>query len=277
MEHVWTLDIPQSLRRHGVRDRYECATFARETALRDLKRSPAIDFIALGHPLLDALIASVKSDARDGGRLSGRMAVRILSGTPHGFLLTYLGRWQDRRGALAAEEIIPVFIGLDGAAYPPEQAKALLAQPGLRRNAPSSLLADMYEPLWEARREQAHSLAVQRSAELAVQVSAQRVPQLELLRRDIESWVEARQRWIERLLTERAGREAAQLSLFDNTERARALAGAETRRRNDLAREREVIANRRQQREQEIADMEHVIATAPELIGALIIVPAEEC
>ena len=277
MEHVWTLDIPQSLRRHGVRDCYERATFARETALSDPERPPAIDFIALGHPLLDALIASVKSDARDGGHLSGRMAVRILSGTPHGFLLTYLGRWQDRRGALAAEEIIPVFISLDGAAYPTEQATALLAQPGLRRNAPSSLLADMYEPLWEERREQARTLAVQRSAELAVQVRAQRVPQLELLRRDIESWAEARQRWIERLQTERAGREAAQLSLFDDAERARSLAAAETRRRNDLTREREVIANRRQQREQEIADMEHVIAATPEMIGALIIVPAEEC
>src|SRR5439155_25093653 len=135
-------------------DRYECATFVRETALSDLKRPPAIDFIALGHPLLDALIASVKSDERDGGRLAGRMAVRILSGTPHGFLLTYLGRWQDRRGALAAEEIIPVFISLNGEAYPAEQAKALLAQPGLRRNAPSSLLADMYEPFRGGRREQ---------------------------------------------------------------------------------------------------------------------------
>ncbi len=277
MEHLWTLNIPQSLRRHGVRDCYERATFARETALSDPERPPAIDFIALGHPLLDALIASVKSDARDGGRLSGRMAVRILSRTPHGFLLTYLGRWQDRRGALAAEEIIPVFISLDGEAYPTEQAKTLLAQPGLRRNAPSSLLADMYEPLWEERREQARTLALQRSAELAVQVRAQRVPQLELLRRDIEIWAEARQRWIERLQTERAGREAAQLSLFDDAERARSLAAAETRRRNDLTREREVIMNRRQQREQEIADMEHVIAATPEMIGALIIVPAEEC
>ncbi len=277
MEHVWRLNIPQSLRRRGVRDRYEHATFARETALSDRERPPAIDFIALGHPLLDALIANVKSDARDGGHLTGRMAVRILPGETRGFMFTYLGRWQDRRGALAAEEIIPIFIGLDGTAHSPEQATALLAQPGLRRNAPSSLLTEKYEPLWEARLEQAHTLAMQRCTEQATQVKAQREPQLELLHRDIEMWAEARQRWIERLLTERSGQEAAQLSLFDDAERVRALAAAETRRRNDLAREREVITNRRHQREKEIADMEHIVAVAPELIGVLVIVPAEEC
>jgi len=277
MEHVWTLDIPQSLRRHNVRDHYERATFVRETALSDRERPPAIDFIALGHPLLDALIASVKSDARDGGHLAGRMAVRILPGAPHGFLLTYLGRWQDRRGVLAAEEVVPIFLGLDGTVYPPAQAAAMLAAPGMRRNAPAPLLAERYEPLWEKRREQAHTLAVQRCEEFAEQVKAQRAPQLELLRRDIDAWAEARQRWIERLLTERAGQEATQLSLFDDTERARALAAAETRRKNDLAREREVIANRRQQREEEIADMAHIIAAVPELIGVLVIVPAEGC
>ena len=277
LEHVWTLDMPPSLRRHGVRDHYERATFARETALSDRERPPAIDFIALGHPLLDALIAAVKSDARDGGHLAGRMTVRVLDGVPRGFLLTYLGRWQDRRGALAAEEIIPIFLQLDGSPGSSVQAAALLATPGLRRNASVSLLTDVYEPLWEARREQGYKLAQQRCAEMAARVRAGRAPQLEMLRRDIETWAEARLRWVERLLADRAGQEAAQLSLFEGVEQARALVAAETRRRNDLAREREVIANRKQKREAEIADMEHISATVPELIGALVIVPAEEC
>lgn len=277
LPHVWTLDVPSSLRRHGVRDHYERATFAREIALSDRERPPAIDFIALGHPLLDALIAAVKSDARDGGHLAGRMTVRVLQDIPRGFLLTYLGRWQDRRGALAAEEIIPIFIGLDGEPASPERAASLLAAPGLRRNAPASLLAEIYEPLWETSREQGYELARWRCTEMAARVRAGRAPQLELLRRDIETWAEARLRWIGRLLAERAGQEAAQLSLFEGAEQARALAAAETRRKNDLAREREVIANRRQQREAEIADMEQISAAPPELIGALVIVPAEEC
>ena len=275
--HVWTLDIPQSTRRGGVRGRYERATFVRETALGDRERPPAIDFLALGHPMLDALIAAVKSDARDGGYLAGRMAVRVLPDVPRGFLLTYLGRWQDRRGALSAEEIVPIFLGLDGATAAPQQAAVLLETPGLPRNAPSSLLAEVYEPLWEVRREQANALAERRCMELATRVKAQRTPQLELLRSDIETWADARQRWIERMLAQRTGQEADQLSLFDAAERVRALAAAETRRRNDLAREREVIANRRQLREAEIADMEHIISASPELIGALVIVPAEEC
>jgi len=277
LPHVWRLDVPPSLRSKGVREQYAHATFTRDIALNDRERPPAIDFLALGHPLLDALIAAVKSEAREGGYLAGRMTVRVLDGVPRGFLLTYLGRWQDRRGALAAEEILPIFLQLDGSSGSSQQAAALLATPGLRRNAPASLLTDIYEPLWEARREQGYKLAEQRCVEMAGRVRAARTPQLELLRRDIETWAEARLRWIERLLAERVVQEAAQLSLFEGAEQARALAAAETRRRNDLAREREVIANRRQQREAEIIDMEQISATAPELIGTLLIVPAEEC
>jgi hypothetical protein len=187
------------------------------------------------------------------------------------------GKWQDRRGVLASEEIIPVFLHLDGTVSSSEQATMMLASLGLRRNAPPALLSDVYEPLWEVRREQGFKVAEQRCVEMATQVQARRKPQLDLLRCDIETWSEARLRWVERLLEQRAGQEATQLSLFEGAEQARALAAAETRRRNDLAREREVIANRRRQREAEITDMEHIVATAPELIGALVIIPAEDC
>ena len=276
MEHVWTLEIPQSLRRPGVRERYEQATFVRETALSDHERPPTIEYLALGHPLLDALIASVKSDARENCLIAGRMSVRVLPGVPRGLLFTYLGRWQDRRGGVVAEEIVPIFLGLDGNTRSSTEAAALLATQGQRRNAPAALLTEVYEPLWERHRAEAQVLATQRCAELAAQVKAGRMPQLELLRHDIDVWAQARIRWVERQLARRAEQEEMQLPLFD-TDRVRALAAAETRRRNDLKREGEVIANRRQQREAEIAAMEQIVPVAPELIGVLVIVPAEDC
>ena len=279
MLHVWTLETPQRLRRAGVEARYDRATFARETALADSERPPSVAYLALGHPLLDGLIAAVKTDAREGGSLAGRMSLRVLRGAPAGFLFTYLGRWQDGRGAVAAEEIIPIFVGLDGATIPALQAANLLASVGLPRNAPPDLLARRYEPRWPATREQAQALATIRAAERSERVRADRAPQLEILRRDIEVWAGARLAWVERQLARRAEQEFVQgRLLLEEGGRAaeRARAAAETRRKNELQREREVIANRRHEREAEIARMERIAPVAPELIGALVIVPEEE-
>jgi superfamily II DNA or RNA helicase len=276
MAHVWAIEVPSRLRRPGVRERYERVTFARETALTDTERPPAIEYVALGHPLLDALISAIKSDAREEGPLVGRMSIRILPNAPRGFLFTFLARWQDGRGALAAEEIVPIFLGLDGASLSLTRTAEILATSGLRRNAPPALLTGAYEPHWEPLRGQAHMQAVERATELAKQVRASRAPQLELLRQDVEVWAQARLRWAERQLTQRAEQAAIQLSLFES-ERSRALQAAETRRRRDLLREREVIENRRREREAQIEAMERIVPVSPELIGALIIVPVEDC
>ena len=110
-------------------------------------------------------------------------------------------------------------------------------------------------------------------------MSAERAPQLEILRRDIEVWAGARLAWVERQLARRAEQEFVQgRLLLEEGERAaeRARMAAETRRRNELQREREVIANRRREREAEIERMERIASVAPELIGALVIVPEEE-
>ncbi|HEU5345919.1 MAG TPA: helicase-related protein [Ktedonobacterales bacterium] len=277
--HVWALETPQRLRRAGVEARYDRATFIRETALAESERPPALAYLALGHPLLDALIAAVKTDARDGGALAGRMSLRVLRGAPAGFLFAWLGRWQDARGALAAEEIVPVFVGLDDATIPASQAANLLAAVGLPRNAPPDLLASRYEPRWAAARERARALAAERVAERADRVRERQAPQLEILRRDIEVWAEARLAWVERRLARRAEQEIIQgRLLLEEGERAseRALAAAETRRQNELRREREVIASRRREREAEIERMERIAPVAPELIGALVIAPEEE-
>lgn len=281
MAHVWTLETPQRLRRAGVEACYERATFVRGTALADSERPPSIAYLALGHPLLDGLIAAVKTDAREGGALAGRMSMRVLRGAPSGFLFAYLGRWLDGRGAVAAEEIVPIFVGLDGVTRSAMQAANLLAAVGLPRNVPAGLLTNRYEPRWPDAREQALALAAARVAEQAERVRAERAPQLAILRGDVDVWAEARLAWVERQLARRAEQEAVALPLFlEERERAlaaeRARAAAETRRKNELQREREVIANRRRERDAEIARMERVTPVTPELIGALVIVPEEE-
>lgn len=280
--HLWTLDIPSTLLRPNMQPRYELATFERATALHDQERPPSIEFVAPGHPLLQALIAAVKNDARTGLHvLSGRMSVRVLEGVRRGFLFTYLGRWQDKLGAVAAEEIVPVFVALDGIELLPKDAGRLLEEPGLRRNAPPVLLDDVYKPRWAEARKHALVLATTYCQARAATIVQERQPQLDILKHDVEVWQEARLRYVSQALQRRYDEDAArQLKLFESREeqsRRRALAAAEARRQKDLEYQRLAIMYRKEKREAEIAAMAEIIPVRPEAIGALVIVPAEEC
>lgn len=278
---LWTLDVSPSLRRAGVEPRYEQATFDHDTAVGDQERPPTIAYIAPGHSLLRGLIAAVKSDARMGtGLLAGRMAMRVLDKGPRGILFTYLGRWQDQRGAVAAEELVPVFVALDGAINMPDEARLLLEETPVRKNVPPDLLAREYEPRWLSMRTQAMQAALHYCQQRGETIARERRPQLEILRQDIETWQEARLRYIERRAQQHYEETTKQLKLFEEKEERdsrRAQAAAEARRQKELQYERERIKLRREERETEIARMEQIVAVSPEAIGALVIVPAEEC
>jgi SNF2 family DNA or RNA helicase len=281
--HLWTLTIPSSLQRTGVDAHYEQVTFSREEALKDQVRPPTIIYIAPGHPLLQGLIAVVKNDAARasiGSQLAGRMAVRVLQHTQPGILFTFLGRWQDGRGAVAAEELVPIFVRLDGTILSPEESKKLLNETALPKNAPPELLDREYKPRWLALREQAAPAAAQHCTQRAVTIANERKPELDILRHDIEDWQEARQRYIERKAQRNYEEATQQLRLFEEKEeRASRLAqaAAEARRQKELQYERERIKLRREARETEIAQMEQITAVQPEAIGALVIVAAEVC
>jgi hypothetical protein len=279
--YLWSLDIPPELRRTGIKTRYEQATFEHETALSDQERPPTIDFIAPGHPLLQALIAAVKNDARMGiGKLSGRMSMRVLEDAPRGMLFTFLGRWQDKLGAVVAEELLPLFVGLDGSVLFPAEAEQLLLRREVRRNPKPDLLSSVYEPRWQELRDRAQILAGQFCSERAQEIAHARQPQLEILRHDIENWQEARLRYVERQLKQRYEDDTKQLKLFEEKEerdRRRALAAAESRRQKELTYQKLAIKLRREEREKEITAMEQIISVPPETIGALVIIAAEDC
>ena len=134
-------------------------------------------------------------------------------------------------------------------------------------------------PLTRMVSEQALIQAVQYCQAHAKELALARRPQLELLRRDIEAWQEARIRWVER--SETAHPQAtAQLVLFEEKEerdRRRARRAAETRLQHDLEYQKNLIQMRCEQRKAEIVAMEQIDSVLPQAIGALVMVPAEEC
>jgi superfamily II DNA or RNA helicase len=280
-ERIWRLEIPASLLREGVKQCYERATFVLDIAQHNSEppSSPDyLEYISLGHPLLEGLIAAVKIDAREGGSLAGRMAVRVLNDARRGMLFTFLGRWQDQRGVVVAEEIVPLFLPLK----PPSptfqdahvEAQRLLAQNPLPRNASPALLDEEYRPRWQDLSLHAKDLARQYCQHYIERVRKQLLPQLEILEHDLEIWAAARYQWVKQQLEqkERTSQDQ-QLSLFDYRERQRALDAARTRLQNELAREQKSIENRKKERMAEISQMKQIAATMPELIGTLIIVP----
>jgi len=282
LQQVWSLDIPPSIRRTGVERHYNQATFIDKIALSEQSRPPEVEYIALGHPLIESLIATVKSDAREGGQLAGRMAIRIIPAATRGLLFTFLSRWLDGNGATIAEEIIPLFIDLEQTSTTHQraytQANTLLVQPTSRKNAPPELLTRHYEPRWKELSLIAEQLVKIYNQEEVEKIRLERAEQLQRLQQDVELWAIERIQWYEQKINKQNQEaiQAVQLDLFD-TDKQRALNALETRRKNQLKLEQAFIRNRHQQREEEIRQMQHIQAAQPELIGVLVIVPEEDC
>lgn len=89
-----------------VRPRYPAATFSRETA-RELGKHQ-VDFVALGHPLIDRMVETCKSPM--GG---GRATVKLDPSNRHGMIFNYLTKTMDGTGKTISEHMHSFFINLD--------------------------------------------------------------------------------------------------------------------------------------------------------------------
>lgn len=284
--HIWQLDIPQSLRGTSVKPRYARVTFLQEVAQRYLERRSSpnyLEYIAPGHPLLSSLIAAVKKDARDGGTLAGRMALRVLADEASGFLFTFLARWQDQRGITISEEIIPFFLPIATLTSTPEQAyqeaQRLLEITPRRRNVPPSLLEDTYRPLWDTYKKHAQQIAHEWCQMHQEVIRAERLPRLHILEEDLYHWAESRFTWVKSQLEQRRQEEEAliQPTLLGYRKEERERAAIAKRFHDSLLRTRKNIEFRLQERSKELAQMKEIQASAPEMLGGLVIISEEEC
>jgi superfamily II DNA/RNA helicase len=97
----------------SVLDEYPAATFDRETAFK--YKASDVQFIAFGHPLLDAIIQDCRSRIP---RLRGAVTVKPVDqavlNSPAGVLFNFTLRYSDPQDKTLAEELLPLLVTQDG-------------------------------------------------------------------------------------------------------------------------------------------------------------------
>lgn len=103
---LFTVKVPKNLADDViVKSVYQNATFSRSKA-RELGRYQG-EFIALGHPLMDRIIATLK-----GPIWGGRAAIKQDQDARHGIVFTYIMKTREGTGRIIHERLASIFVSL---------------------------------------------------------------------------------------------------------------------------------------------------------------------
>jgi len=106
---VYRLYPPKEILREGVKEKYEAVAFSKDTA-KELGEE--VQFIAFGHPLLESIIDYCRDKAyRFGGRATVKYSDKFGN---NGILYNFLLGFDDATGKVINEDIIPIYVTLDG-------------------------------------------------------------------------------------------------------------------------------------------------------------------
>lgn len=106
---VYRLTPPKDILREGVKEKYEAVTFTKEVA-KDLREE--VQFLAFGHPLLESIIDYCRDKSC---RFGGRAAIKNTDKfDKDGILFNFLLAFNDATGKTISEDILPIFVTLDG-------------------------------------------------------------------------------------------------------------------------------------------------------------------
>ncbi|MFQ6091153.1 MAG: helicase-related protein [bacterium] len=104
----------------SVLERYELVTFDKKIAQDKQDDLPGLEFVAFGHPLLDAIVCYCKSRL-----FSGTVSCKRIDSGQTGVLFNYHLRFTDSKGEPVFEELVPIFIDVKQK-YDPSASKKLL-------------------------------------------------------------------------------------------------------------------------------------------------------
>ena len=106
---IYRLYPPKDILSKEVKEKYEKITFSRELA--KTLGSEQTEFLAFGHPLLEAVIDYAKDKTWTFG---GRVTVKVLKEIKNpGLLFNFIMKFMDGTGKLLNEEVLPFFIDVE--------------------------------------------------------------------------------------------------------------------------------------------------------------------
>lgn len=104
---VYRLIPPREIMQEDLKEKYNAVTFSKEVAK---SLGEEVEFIAFGHPLLDAIIDYCQDkNHRFGGRAT---TIRTDGFKNTGILFNFLLSFDDATGKTINEDILPIFLGL---------------------------------------------------------------------------------------------------------------------------------------------------------------------
>jgi len=209
---IWQVSPgPRLASYRGVGDAAFLATFNRAVALDPANKGVA--FLTPAHPLVRAVLQRVRARLWEPGA-KDRVAVRVVTSGDPGYLVTFTARVQGEDGSLLEEPLLPVWVGVDGAATGDEGTdERRFRTPGTAGDAAAWARAHLEEGFDGAVR--AATLEARRRLDARTAALAEELEtQVARLRDDLERWRTAERAEAHRRF-ERAGAEGpTQLGLF---------------------------------------------------------------
>jgi superfamily II DNA or RNA helicase/HKD family nuclease len=260
-KHIVRVRTPRCLADNRyVLDEYSQLTFDKATAFRHKARE--LQFVAFGHPLLDAIIRDCRTRVpRLRGAVSAKVLPKDVLPAPSGVLFNYTSRFSDAQDKTLSEELMPVFVSFDGRVSV-ERVHRILAAEGQEvadaaANQKLNQLVTELEGL-ESLAKEAAAKAAQSSFE---RLQAERARQADACLTSLEHFQQGKRRRLKESIS------GFQLRLFDGEDMDIAIRRAQY----ELDRLDEDCERRRRQ----IEARRHAQANAPELLNVAFLLSAE--
>ncbi len=253
-KEVYRLIPPREVVREGVEQPYDFVTFSKDVAKR---LGEGVQFLAFGHSFLSAIIdLCLDKDYTFGGRSTVKVAEEDAA-TP-GALFNFILRYTDAKGAPVSEDLLPVFVGLDGRAIQEPDLGVEYFGASELRQVPDDLLVEAGAEIARL-----HGVAFEKarrvSQEYASKAKRKRGREIKIKRRD------AKRYFAVRIEEQQARLREYKRRLAEGEDMEIAIRGVQSEIRN-LEEQREGVL-------QQLKADEVIIEEAPELLNVAVIVP----
>ncbi len=243
---VFRLRTPKEVLRESVKDKYPKVAFSKEIA-KELGEE--VEFIAFGHPLLEAIIDFCHDKSWTfGGRTAIKVSDKVSSPS---ILFNFLLSFLDGTGKLVREELLPVIVDQNKnlRIVKPKEVTAF-SDEIVSKDIGEDILEEV-DTLFEIAREK----AIEKAREIASKVEQKRDREVAIKRKDAENYFNSRLREEEGRIKEFKIRQAA------GEDMEIALRGAE-RRLSDLQERYNKVQTRLEEEGVIIEEMPNLLSTA---------------
>lgn len=268
-EGIVRVTIPPVLRPElGGLSQIARATFRRDIAVAEKDNQQRAEFLSPGHPLVQAALRRMRGKVYAADFKSRLSVRRVAADQTPGFLFTFAMRFLDGRGEAIEERFEPVFVALNGptsADSLADQRRFKLPSQGNPTAAETEQIKNRYPADFARAQADAWAEARRRQQARVTELARQQEHIAEEAFERLGIWEYASMQRLEQRKAEAGLAQATQMDLF----------GVVSRRLGRFRQEQEQLLRQKEKRRDEIRAMKQVKMDALDIIGALLLLPAQ--